>query len=921
MTPPRRLSDVGPARNWTQESNSSPAFSPLQRLRQGPTFQPPRRSSLHTLRKAEANGRQDKEGDLMVERPEDSPQPALEQEIAGLQKALALESRQSREHFAVRRRLYQLQNAQAKQGHQSLHDVGEEAADELEKVKAALEELRRGGEEEKLHRSQLEERVMREIEDLKSLPASPMISTRSLSRQNLLAEERERKRGHNEQLHAEVQELQDALAELEVTSADEMEAQRLKEHQVLQETNEMKEQLSLAPAREEALQTELREANERLQSEVNEAQRLRRDVREQDEALASFWGLQSSYKNEVEEVARYRETTAHLQEEMLSMTKSDPSEFSESAERLQLRSELDEAREEAEGRRLEVETLRGRLPEGNSRLETEDLQAYQAVSSSLKELPQSFQDEIGLPASDSPVDSDDHQGATSQWCTSTIQKLASFTVSVLRENTQLREYTTTTGTTKAGTPRSQASADEAGGSGGVSTTDTRDLEVALRRRNAECARLTEAESHAEAKVRQLEKRLAHYENHEKSDKSTMNGSRPASGRLRTTRSSGSGTTSPQKKRPEVKANGATKTAQQVALPAAWLMEWKAEAKTEDPASPTSEGSGGVSTTDTRDLEAALRRRNAECARLTEAESHAEAKVRQLEKRLAHYENHEKSDKSTMNGSRPASGRLRTTRSSGSGATSPQKKRPEVKANGATKMAQQVALPAESLKGEAVDSSLGCMRSKVEFQAAACTTVTVAAVDPVAVHIHPAPTASALSHLTIAGWVCLPNSLSRRPRSLQRAGYFWGRSPQSAADLFAQAEALCESQHFAEAAELFRCVLAALRSSADREQMRSVEAEVWAHLGVAMQSLDDIAAAIESYCQAVRMDPSLHVCFANLATLYMYLEDFQKAEEHISKALDLEPQNSAYLEIKGSMRNRSRSKGPNSRRDHHSKVSA
>lgn len=70
---------------------------------------------------------------------------------------------------------------------------------------------------------------------------------------------------------------------------------------------------------------------------------------------------------------------------------------------------------------------------------------------------------IGLPASDSPVDSDDHQGATSQWCTSTIQKLASFTVSVLRENTQLRECTTTTGTTKAGTPRSQASADEAGG--------------------------------------------------------------------------------------------------------------------------------------------------------------------------------------------------------------------------------------------------------------------------------------------------------------------------------------------------------------------------------------------------------------------------------------------------------------------------
>ena len=36
----------------------------------------------------------------------------------------------------------------------------------------------------------------------------------------------------------------------------------------------------------------------------------------------------------------------------------------------------------------------------------------------------------------------------------------------------------------------------------------------------------------------------------------------------------------------------------------------------------------------------------------------------------------------------------------------------------------------------------------------------------------------------------------------------------------------------------RCVLAALRTSADREAMRSVEAEVWAHLGVAMQRLGE-----------------------------------------------------------------------------------
>ena len=72
-----------------------------------------------------------------------------------------------------------------------------------------------------------------------------------------------------------------------------------------------------------------------------------------------------------------------------------------------------------------------------------------------------------------------------------------------------------------------------------------------------------------------------------------------------------------------------------------------------------------------------------------------------------------------------------------------------------------------------------------------------------------------------------------------------------------------------------------------------------------RSLDDIAAAIESYCQAVRLDPSLHVCFANLATLYMYLEDFLKAEEQISMALALEPRNKAYLEIKDSISKRKR----------------
>lgn len=125
------------------------------------------------------------------------------------------------------------------------------------------------------------------------------------------------------------------------------------------------------------------------------------------------------------------------------------------------------------------------------------------------------------------------------------------------------------------------------------------------------------------------------------------------------------------------------------------------------------------------------------------------------------------------------------------------------------------------------------------------------------------------------------------------------SDENAAEVFERAEALCEDQHFEEAAGLFRRVLAALKWSPDRK-LRAVEAEVWAHLGVAMQSLDDIEAAIDSYRSAVKLDPTLHVCFANLATLYVYLEDAKSARENIERALELQPQNQAYLDIQESL---------------------
>lgn len=848
-TPPRRKSDVGP-RIWSQDSSGA-AFSPLQRLRQGPTFQPPRRSpaqqTFHRTVPATVT-----ELTQRSDVPHAATVPALEQEIAGLQKALAFESRQSREHFAVRRRLYQLQNAQAKQVHPQ--DVApQEAADELEKVKAALEELRRGGEEEKIHRSQLEERVMREIEDLKSSPASPgtpMALTRSLSRQNLLAEERERKRfWANEQLHAEVQELQDALAELRVNCADEMEAARLKEHQALAATSEMKEQLSLVPAREEALQAQLHQAEERLLSETEEVEQLRRDVREQDEALASFWGLQSSYTKEVAEATRYREATCNLQEEIQSLSRSQLAEMRESSEK-----------DEADLRR-QVATLKGQLLPLEEKLwlrENQDLRAFQAVSSSLKQLPQSLEEEIGAPEDAASSTESSGSLVRSEWCTNTIQKLAAFASSVLQENAQLR-WNVELAQAKVQSPRSQASADEAGGrsnvdlkggTNGKSPSEPSGSTTASNGDASELRELREAQAKAEVKVKMLEKRLAKYEKSPvpSSVANGVNGAGPQS-RLRS-------------KLSEKKSTGPT------------ARETTSPLKRRSP----------------REVKSSPREVKSSPREVKNSPREVKSSPREV-----------KSSPREVKSSPREAPREDSKNDRGSHAAS------------AAKSGTVVALPAESLKGVESAVASSCLYNSDSSSSG-----------PGPRGAYP-PSPDSVSPELVSRWMgpfaeqsdlpqgCETQKGSRAeadsreasvsPSTTETSVEVASTSPQSAADLFARAEALCESQHFAEAAELFRCVLAALRTSADREAMRSVEAEVWAHLGVAMQSLDDIAAAIESYCQAVRMDPSLHVCFANLATLYMYLEDFQKAEEHISKALELEPQNDAYLEIKASMRQR------------------
>ncbi|CAE7210578.1 unnamed protein product [Symbiodinium pilosum] len=133
------------------------------------------------------------------------------------------------------------------------------------------------------------------------------------------------------------------------------------------------------------------------------------------------------------------------------------------------------------------------------------------------------------------------------------------------------------------------------------------------------------------------------------------------------------------------------------------------------------------------------------------------------------------------------------------------------------------------------------------------------------------------------------------------GHKGGTLPMAAQECFQQAEVLCQRQRFSEAVPLFRRTLEILQESGLGTEPGTsgavITAEVWAHLGVAMQSLDQVPEAIESYKRAVSLDPALHVCFANLATLHAYLNDSQKALEYIGSAIELDPENRTYTQLR------------------------
>ncbi|CAE7941737.1 unnamed protein product, partial [Symbiodinium necroappetens] len=682
-----------------------------------------------------------------------------------------------------------------------------------------------------------------------------------------------------------VLELNETLAELRVTCADELEAQRLEKRQALSELALAQEQLVQMPSREEALKAELVQA----EAELGKA---RHAVKEQDEALRAFWSLQNAYQHELEEVERQRKQTTFLHEELAA----------EQSRSLRRSAEADAAG----ALRAEVANLSGCLrPLEQTVAGFGDWE--QTCRQSLKDLPKSFQDEVESLMPDRvhpPASLDAEIRQHSEWCSATIRKLSSFAASMLQENARLRQRHVEQ--TQLPLPAVQAileppaSADEAGGrSVNVARRQLnmcleafsrgRDEEAAAALAAAEGAKL-EDKPKGEARLKAIEMRLT-------------------------------------------KAEGSMRTGSKQSMPAA-----KKELSQRIMDEKRTLGVPKVRSSGTPDSSVA-----------SESSAAASQASASPPKASASPRSPKPSPRSAESGKQSAAsqGRQRSPRAQARGNEKGSSTAPV--ADGRKGTAAIPALENLSLKAEPAERSIpsSCLYNSDSSSGSGSrprrgayppspensspdppNARWTAQFRPVEGDKPPTPRDSEASAVGAAGPVSSepskgsqkpgatsPRSALQQARQNARAAGVGGRAHgeeretdkdsrtramrylgggESAADVFARAEALCEAQRFSEAAELFRCVLAALRTSSERHSLRAVEAEVWAHLGVAMQSLDDIAAAIESYCQAVRLDPSLHVCFANLATLYMYLEDSQKAQEHISKALLLDPSNEAYL---------------------------
>eukprot|EP00397_Hematodinium_sp_SG-2012_P000232 GEMP01000232.1.p1 GENE.GEMP01000232.1~~GEMP01000232.1.p1 ORF type:complete len:2221 (+),score=763.52 GEMP01000232.1:99-6761(+) len=143
---------------------------------------------------------------------------------------------------------------------------------------------------------------------------------------------------------------------------------------------------------------------------------------------------------------------------------------------------------------------------------------------------------------------------------------------------------------------------------------------------------------------------------------------------------------------------------------------------------------------------------------------------------------------------------------------------------------------------------------------------------------------------------IPAAAHEAPRASSPPRVAGMESEDDIAAMFREGERLCcEENAFEQSLVIFDRVLEYF-ASPSATHVDISHAEVWAHKGVALQSLDRVELAIEAYSAAIDLDPKMHVCLANLATLAAYLRRGEMARQMIADALSLDPGNETYMEI-------------------------
>ena len=122
-------------------------------------------------------------------------------------------------------------------------------------------------------------------------------------------------------------------------------------------------------------------------------------------------------------------------------------------------------------------------------------------------------------------------------------------------------------------------------------------------------------------------------------------------------------------------------------------------------------------------------------------------------------------------------------------------------------------------------------------------------------------------------------------------------------LFHQAVDLCTAGDYAEAVNFLEQAAHALSqlstgevSANDPETLKILESDIFGQLGVAFQSLSQVAEAIDSYTTAVDVDPEAHACHANLAVLLHHQSRIKEAETHASIAVKLASEIEEYRQL-------------------------